>query len=632
MVFVEEPVLDPSGDRVFYVERRAGADHKGYHTRILEWSADGGHRPLTTPLGNSWAPRLSPDGRHLAFLSNRTGAAQLWVLPLGGGEARPLTDLPFAPASPAWSPDSRRLAFVAAESLVDPLQPGYAEDVIVVRRRHYRTNGERVHEERHRALFVYDLDGGVEKVSTDPYDYAAPTWSPDGRSLAVIARRGPDADGAWVRDVWRLDLRDRQWTQLTDHLAASSPSWAPDGTTIAFYGHDGRFGRATCAKLWEVAADGSSEAILVRPEWDVEPGSHVLTDARGTASIPGPVWAAGSREIWVVADAGGASRLYAVPRDDGPVRTLLTGDRTIYGLSLNPATGAFALAAQTAQSPGEISVGRIGGQEGTITDTNPWLRDVWLAAPTSFLTESPGGLTVEAWVLKPQRDGAGPTVLEIHGGPHAAYGHSFFFEFQMLAGMGIGVVYSNPRGSTGYGQDHCTPVQDHWGVGASDDVLAVLDHAIALYPWIDQARLGITGGSFGGYLTNWILTRTDRFSAALAQRSVSNRYSFVGTSDMGFRGMEEYGGPWAEPEHYRDSSPLAYADHITTPLLLLHSEEDWRCPIEQAEQLFVALKMLGREVEMVRYPGESHELSRSGRPDHRVDRLWRIARWFGNRL
>ncbi len=637
MVWVESPVRRPGTDEVVFVQRRVRADHRGYHRALWVWSP-AGSRPLSTPVGSSWAPEMAPDGSSLVFLSDRGGSTQLWWLPLTGGEARQLTALPLAPTKVAWAPDSRRLALTAPESLAEPLLPGYADDVLAIRRRHYRTNGEKLHEERHLALYLVDLDdmaGGLTPLSDDAYSYASPAWSPDGASVAVVSRREPDADGSLLRDLWRLDLEGRRWTRLTQHLAAQLPSWSPDGTTLAFYGHDGHFGRATCAALWEVAADGRSAPQRVAPAWDREPGSHVLSDARGTAALPGPLWTPDSRELWVVADDGGATGVYAVPRDGSPVRALVGAVQTLYGLSVDTATGEAALAAATARSPGEIYVGRLGGVLTRITDANPWLEEVWLSTPQVFRAQSPDGLWVEAWALPPKAAAPGPAVLEIHGGPHAAYGDAFMFEFQMLAGLGIGVVYSNPRGSTGYGQDHCTPVMDHWGVDTSHDVLAILDAALAQpeqFPWIDPERLGVTGGSFGGYLTNWILTQTDRFRAAIAQRSVSNRYSFVGTSDMGFRGMEEYGGPWAHPEHYRDSSPLAFADRITTPLLLLHAEEDWRCPIEQAEQLFQALKMLGREVELVRYPGESHELSRAGQPHHRVDRLWRIARWFGSRL
>lgn len=633
MVLVEDPVLAPSTGDVLYVRRWPHTDGRRYQSEIRRWSP-AGDIAFTGGQGRDWAPRIAPDGTMVAFLSDRSGDVQLWVMPWGGGEARQLTHMASPPSPGVWAPDSRRLAFLAPEAYGPEREPGYAEDVVVVRRLHYRTNGERIHEERRRQVFVADLTGSIKRVTDGAYDYAFPAWSPDGRWLALVSRRAADADGALFRDLWRLEWETGNLTRLTENLVVQQPAWSPDGRHIAFIAHDGQFGRATCAHLWWVAADGHAPAAPVAPAWDVEIGSHVLSDVRGGGSLPGPLWTPDGREIWVVVDQGGVTRLDAVPVNGGSPRELLGGERTFYGLALDVAGTRYAVAASDPLSPGELSVGRIGGTEERITDANPWLAERTLCPPERFWCETPGGLQVEAWAMPPAGDRSAPhpTVLEIHGGPHAAYGATFMLEFQILAGQGIGVVYANPRGSTGYGQAHCTPVQDHWGIGAAEDVLAVLDAALERFSWMDASRLGVTGGSFGGYLTNWLLTRTDRFRAAIAQRSVSNRYSFVGTSDMGFRGIEEYGGPWANPEHYRDSSPIAYADRITTPLLLLHAEEDWRCPIEQAEQLFVALKMLGREVELVRYPGENHELSRNGRPYHRVDRLWRIARWFGQRL
>lgn len=633
MVWVQEPEWIPGTDDVVYVRRWCAPDGRRYHSQIHHWSS-GQDRPLTNGSGVDYAPRVSPNGRQVAFLSDRGGSVQLWCLPLAGGEARPLTDLPFAPSAAVWAPDSRRLLFTVPVAWETDTLPGYADDVIVVRQRHYRTNGERLQKERHRQLYVLDVDGGMERLTLDRYDYGVPAWSPDGCSLAVSARRADDADGALFRDLWRLDLPDKRWTVLTENLVVQQPAWSPDGQQLAAVFHDGRYGRATSFRLGMVPADGTTPMQAVVPGWDVEAGSHILSDMNGLAALPGPIWTPDGGEILMLGDEGGAARLYAVPVAGGTPRPVLGGPRTFHGLTVDPRCERYVLAASHPQDPGSLYRGVLGGAESLITQANPWIAERRLSKPERFWSDTPDGLRVEAWVLPPltERPGRHPTVVEIHGGPHAAYGETFMLEFQMLAGAGIGVVYSNPRGSTGYGQDHCTPVQDHWGVGASTDVLAVLDAAVAKFPWIDTERLGITGGSFGGYLTNWILTQTVRFRAAIAQRSVSNRYSFVGTSDMGFRGMEEYGGPWAHPDHYRDSSPIAYADRITTPLLLIHAEEDWRCPIEQAEQLFMALKMLGRDVELVRYPGENHELSRAGRPYHRIDRLWRILRWFAERL
>jgi dipeptidyl aminopeptidase/acylaminoacyl peptidase len=225
-------------------------------------------------------------------------------------------------------------------------------------------------------------------------------------------------------------------------------------------------------------------------------------------------------------------------------------------------------------------------------------------------------------------------VLEIHGGPHAAYGEAFFFEFQVLAGQGHGVLFINPRGSTGYSERFTMASNDDWGGNDYRDLMLGVDTAIARNAWIDPARLGVTGGSFGGYMTNWIVTQTDRFKAAVTQRSISNMISKWGVSDIGYMGNDlQWGGPpWENLQFYLDRSPLMHVTKVVTPLLIIHSERDLRCPIEQGEQFFTALKYLRREVEMVRFPDEGHELSRSGQPLHRLERLQRIAGWFRDRL
>ena len=262
---------------------------------------------------------------------------------------------------------------------------------------------------------------------------------------------------------------------------------------------------------------------------------------------------------------------------------------------------------------------------------------VSLAAPEAFTYEGAEGWEVQGWLMPPvgRRDGEQyPLVLEIHGGPHTAYGEMFFFEFQCLAAQGQGVLFINPRGSTGYGERFTMASNDDWGGNDYRDLMLGVDAAIARAPWIDPARLGVTGGSFGGYMTNWVVTKTDRFKAAVAQRSICNMVSKWGVSDNGYLGNDlQWGGPpWENAQFYRDRSPLTHVTKVVTPLLLIHSERDLRCPIEQAEQFFTALKYLRRDVELVRFPDEGHELSRSGQPLHRLDRLERIMGWFRDHL
>lgn len=633
-VWIEDPQIHPDGERVAYVRRIAAEDGKGYRS-VIRCHGDQGDFLLTNGSGRDWAPRWSPDGQHLAFLSDRGGSPQLWLMRVGGGEAARITDQKFAPSAAVFSPDGSRLIFVAA--VLDgqgELEQGYADDVRVIRRLHYKTNGAGFHEDRHQQIFVCDLEGVARQLTEGPYDHQQPAWSPDGRTIAFAARRSDDADLIPLRDIYCVSVDGGAIDRLTaGDLMCQSPVWSPDGRTIAFVGHDHSHFRATNATLWSISSPAAGRAEAPRallPEFDREVGSHILNDMRG-ANLPPALFSPDGAHIWFFSDEGGSTRLYRVPSAGGSPEVLIGGERSFFGFSLHFSSGRYVVGATDPLNPGDLYSGRIGAEgEQRLTDSNAWLQEFSLSEPQRFTCETGEGLTIEGWAMAPAGGGAQPvpTILEIHGGPHAAYGEAFFHEFQFLAAQGYAVVYCNPRGSTGYGQAFAALVQDHWGVRAKDDVLAALDEAISLFPFIDPSRIGITGGSFGGYLTNWIIAHTDRFQAAVTQRSVANRYSFVGNNDVGYHSMAEYGAPWNNPEHYRDSSPIAFVEGIHTPLLILHSEQDLRCPIEQAEQLYTALKVLGRDVEFVRYPQENHELSRNGQPRHRIDRLWRIARWF----
>jgi dipeptidyl aminopeptidase/acylaminoacyl peptidase len=291
--------------------------------------------------------------------------------------------------------------------------------------------------------------------------------------------------------------------------------------------------------------------------------------------------------------------------------------------------------------PSELyTSGPDGSGESQITSTNAeLLAEVHVAEALDTQVTSPDGWDVQAWLLPPvtleQENGKKhPLIVEIHGGPHAMYGYDFFHEMQLMAARGFGVLFCNPRGSQGYGQHFNACTRASWGDADMPDVIASLDTALAQFDWIDTDRLGVTGGSYGGYLTNWIVSHDNRFKAAVTQRCVSSFHSFFGTSDIGVNfGEFEFGGvPWQDADLLLRHSPISYVDNITTPLLIIHSENDLRCPIEQAEQMFIALKYLEREVAFVRIPEESHDLSRSGTPSRRRARLHHIIGWFESHI
>jgi len=266
-----------------------------------------------------------------------------------------------------------------------------------------------------------------------------------------------------------------------------------------------------------------------------------------------------------------------------------------------------------------------------------WMDGISLSRPERFTYEGADGWPVEGWVMRPAGFEEGrryPTILQIHGGPHGAYGEAFSHEFQVLAAEGFALVFTNPRGSQGYGQRFTAATRHDWGGKDYEDIMRGLEAALARFPFLDPGRLGVAGGSYGGFMTNWVIGHTDRFKAAVTMRSISNHLSQWGTSDLAFmKGFWEFpGDPWEAPAWYWERSPLAYVAKIRTPLLILHSEMDLRCPMPEAEQLFAALKKLRREVVLVRFPGESHDLSRTGRPAHRLERLRWIVKWFADHL
>ncbi|MGH2409726.1 MAG: alpha/beta hydrolase family protein, partial [Chloroflexota bacterium] len=328
--------------------------------------------------------------------------------------------------------------------------------------------------------------------------------------------------------------------------------------------------------------------------------------------------------------------IFAVDRD-GVVTRLVGGDRACGMLNVSDNGHILVYASADLLHTPELYVADANGlDERRLSWLNPWLEDMALSRPRPLTVADSDGAPIDAWLIPPVGEGepvAGPLVLDVHGGPHSIFGHVFFFDMQLLAACGCGVLFVNPRATRSYGDEFATCNIGRWGEGDAPDLLAALDAAINT-GWVDAGRVGVIGLSYGGFMTNWLIGHTNRFRAAVSENSISNLVSFYGTSDIGwYFTPEEIGAePDEDLERYRRLSPLSAANHIEAPLLLLNSLEDWRCPIEQAEQLYVALKRHGRIVEMVRFPGESHAMLANGRPQARLVRRRQILRWFATHL
>lgn len=645
--WISDPQVSPDGTRVVYVLTVVDRDADTYRSHLWMLPADGGPaRQFTSGAHRDSSPRWSADGRAIAFLSDRGAPAadghkkpkQIYVIPADGGEAVPLTTGNLRPSTPAWAPDGQTIAFVGK-----PEREKDDSDVKVLTRVRYKFDGEGFWDGRYKQIFTVPAAGGpVRQLTTGEFDHVQPAWSPDGQWIACVANRNPDADFTNATDVWLIPSAGGTPRCLTQTVGpVEYPAWSPDGRRIAYYGHDNACMNATNVGLWVVPMEGGAPANLTSG-FDRSLTHHVITDMRAHPEVGGPHWSPDGRRLFTLIAEGATNQVGAIDAGSGAVHVLTSARREIYGLSVDRAGRLAVVAASDPLIPGDlwaldVTADGPAGERRLTAVNGDTLDEMTLSVPERFTYEGAGGWTVEGWVIRPAELAEGvsyPTILQVHGGPHGAYGEAFFHEFQLLAAQGFAIVYVNPRGSQGYGQAFTAATHHDWGGNDYEDIMRGLDAAIARFPFIDAARLGVAGGSYGGYMTNWIIGHTDRFKAAVTMRSICNHLSQWGMSDLAFmKGFWEFpGDPWDAPVWYWERSPLAYAAKITTPLLILHSEQDLRCPIGEAEQLFAALKKLGREVTFVRFPDESHDLSRNGKPAHRLERLRWIGRWFEEHL
>ncbi len=637
--FVSDPQLSPDGRRVAFVVTILSEEQDQYLSNIWMVETAGGEpRRFTAGPKRDTAPRWSPDGTRLAFLSEREPhqKAQLYVMPANGGEPVRLTDLPNGVSDPVWSPDGIHLAFIARvggwqepESEEERRRSKPARVITTLK---YKMNGEGFVYDRRPHLFVVAVEGGKPRQLTDgDFADADPAWSPDGRSLAFVSARHADRDYDNATDIWIIAAEGGTPHRLTDTAGpVSLPAFSPDGRSIAYLGHRYLNESGRNKRIYTIPVEGGA-AVCLTAELD-------RTCAPFFASM-GPRWSADGQWLTFAVEDQGDIPIYRVRAAGGAApERILGGPRQITGLSASHDGRWLAFTAMDPVSPAEVFLCHADGTgEKPLTDLNRlWKAEVALSPPERLRYER-DGRQLDCWVMKPYGFESGqryPALLNIHGGPHTQYGHNFFDEFQVYAGAGYVVIYTNPRGSQGYGEAFTRAVIGDWGGVDFADMMAGLEEALRRCDCIDPERLGVLGGSYGGFLTSWTVGHTNRFKAACSERAVNNAYTLFGTSDIGHSFSEAQSGslPWENMAWYIEHSPLTYAKDIVTPLLIMHSENDLRCPMEQAEQLFVALKKQRKEVVFVRFPDEDHELSRSGKPRHRLERFRFILEWFGKYL
>jgi dipeptidyl aminopeptidase/acylaminoacyl peptidase len=629
------PAVSPDGRMAVVAVTRLDLEVDEYRSRLWAVPTDGSApaRPVTSG-GRDSAPAFSPDGRWLAYLRAEPGGTpQIMLLPTAGGSPRRLTDHPLGAGAPVWSPDSRRLAYTAR--VPEEGRYGTAEGVgpeaeppRLITSLQYRLDDVGFLADRRSHVFVLDLPAGPEdEVLPEPaqltdgdVDDTDVTWSPDGGTLAFVSARHPDADRDLVRDVYVVPASGGEPRRVTDGRGGCRlPAFTADGrmlvvTAVPDLGPDGIDFVARSPVPCLVDVDGGPLRALLDPE------EHHRGD-------PTPATVLTDDAVLVGIERRGAVELLRVPLGGGEHEALVDGPFTVTGIGSGG--GVIVTTVAHDRSAGEL-LAITPGRRRLLTSFGRRLAGAGrVHRMQERAATSSDGYPVHGWVTMPEGPGPHPVLLTIHGGPFGQYGWHLLDETQAYVSAGYAVVQCNPRGSSGYGQAHGRAIRGAWGEADAADVLAFLDEALR-DPALDADRVGVMGGSYGGYLTALLTGRTSRFVAAITERAFLDPVSFIGSADIGWVFPDQYLG--TEPARVAAQSALALAPGITTPTLVIHSEQDWRCPVEQGMRLYVELKRRGVPTELLLFPGEGHELSRSGRPQHRLARLEHVLRWWARWL
>ena len=651
---IQELQISPDGGHVvFTVQRVDRKTEKKYTNLWLVSTRSGRSRQFTTGNQNDTTPRWSPDGKTIAFVSNRDDEKQpqIYIIPTDGGEARKLTNLKGRIASLEWSPDGKRLLIGfrepdpdVLEREKDPRKKDLGPEFFHLTRLHYKADGMGLLPKRTQHLWLVDARTGKATQLTpdhEIYEEYGAVWSPDGKWIYYLSNRQPDPDRApEAIDIFRIPAEGGEPERIPTPVGPKGNlAISPDGKWLAYLGNEGLFEWWRATSLWVVPTDGSGEARNLTIAHDMHTSASIINDLIAAISTTPPQWTPDSEALYFQNARHGKVQLCRIRRDGTGLETLIDEKGAVGALSLSKDGHTLAYFYGNLTDPGQIyRMDTATGRRRQLTRLNAWLRRTNLGETEEvWFTNPEDGYRLQGWILKPPDFDPSkkyPLIMEIHGGPMTQYGFLMMHEFYTLAAQGYVVGFCNPRGGTGYGEAHTKAIWGNWGDRDYSDIMAWADYLAAL-PYVDKERMFVTGGSYGGYMTLWVVGHTGRFKAAAAQRSVSNHISMWGASDMNYLTQHLIGvgkPPWEALDDYWRMSPLPYLHKATTPTLIIHSEQDLRCPIDQGEQAYVALKYSGVETEFVRFPGESHGLSRVGRTDRRIARLNYIVGWFNKHL
>ncbi|MEP6775916.1 MAG: S9 family peptidase [Chloroflexota bacterium] len=694
---IVDPQVSPDGKTVAFVQTRLRKEKNDYASNIWLAPADGSGEPrkFTNSPRRDMAPRWSPAGDEIAFISTRSGKPQIWTIEVGGGEARQVTFEKRGVGEFAWSPNGKWMVFATevdsdldrkwaaqdagkakkdgkggTQSDTENKEPGQAgagegaspivpsagewdedsedekspedkgDHAYVITGVHIKGEGQGLLL-RKTHLFIIPAEGGkARRLTEGNWNAGSPRWSPNGKQLAYLANREPDAELVTINDIWVMDVdgdgKASKEHRVTRHESAIQVmDWLPDGNGFVVFAHSDihEGALATNLEVWTIGMNGGIKRLT--EGLDRTAGSFINSDLwAGTGELR-PRFSQDGKLIYFLITDQGNGHIYSVPVKGGETKLVVGGSRQI--LNFGVAEKGITFTAATASHPVDLYYAPANGKEKQLTDINADMESqVALAEAHEFRVDRGNGVEVQGWMLMPPGFNPKkkyPLVLQIHGGPHVAYGQAYLHEFQILAARGYIVLYTNPRGSQGYGQEFSSAISNDWGGVDYDDLMACVDWAVQ-QGYVDKKRMAVAGGSYGGYMTTWVIGHTDRFKAAVAMRACVNLYSAWGSGDFTWAlwSWEFNGTPREKTALYLERSPITYADQMNTPLLLTHAEDDYRVDIEQSAELYMALRTKGKPVKMVRFPSGGHDISRSGKPSLRVERMEYIADWIDEYL
>jgi dipeptidyl aminopeptidase/acylaminoacyl peptidase len=672
-VWIADPQISPDGSRVAFVRVWVNQKADRYDNALWIVPTSGGPSRQITAGPRDASPRWSPDGKTLAFnrsaeKDGRPQPPQIYLLSLDGGEARPLTDTPRGAGGFEWSPDGKTIAFSSTDdgkkekekekekpNPEDPepkdKTPERVSDVRVISKAVYRSNGPGyLNPKVHAHIWTVSVPAATgeqpkaKQITRGNFDEGNLSWSPDGSRISFVARRvaEPYYEAAHT-DLYSVALDGSDERKLLSFDGGMRAyTFSNDGKRIAFGGVAGHKPVLSYAQpdLFVMNNEPGAAPKNLTAGYDFDIGGGIGGDQRAPrgGSPGGVVWSKDDRAIYVNVAEHGAANLKRIDAATGKVEALINGNHEVVSYSATPDATKMALLISTSTNAGDLFLLETAtGKLTQLTRINDELfSQLNLTDPEEIWYTSFDGKKIQAWIQKPPAfDPAKkyPFILEIHGGPHAAYGFTFTHEFQWMAAKGYVVVYTNPRGSTSYGQDFGNIIQYNYPGDDYKDLMAGVDEVVKR-GYIDTNKMGVTGGSGGGVLTNWTVGHTTRFAAAVSQRSIADWSGFWYTADFWLYMPSWFrAAPWEDPKDFTNRSPITYVKNITTPMMFIEGEADYRTPpADGGEMMFRALKYRKIPTVMVRFPNESHELSRSGAPWHRVERLQHIVNWFDKYL